>query len=59
MIIHLEPDILECQDKWTLGSITRKNASGRDGINVELFQIRDDGAVKVLHAICQQIWITQ
>ena len=58
-ITHLEPDILECQDKWTLGSITTNKASGRDGIPVELFQIREDGAVKVLHSICQQIWKTQ
>ena len=56
---HLEPDILECEVKWALGSITTKKASGGDGIPVELFQILKDGAVKVLHSICQQIWKTQ
>ena len=56
MIIHLEPDILECEVKWALGSITRNKASGGDGIPVELFQILKDDAVKVLHSICQQIW---
>ena len=55
---HLEPDILECEVKWALGSITTNKASGGDGIPVELFQILKD-AVKVLHSICQQIWKTQ
>ena len=59
MITHLEPDILECKVKWTLGSITMNKASGGDGIPVELFQILKDDAVKVLHSICQQIWETQ
>ena len=59
MIIHLEPDILECEVKWALGSITTNKASGGDGILVELFQILEDDAVKVLHTICQQIWKTQ
>ena len=58
MITHLEPDILECEVKWALGSITRNKASGGDGIPVELFQILKDDAVKVLHSICQQIWKT-
>ena len=58
MITHLEPDILECEIKWVLGSITRNKASGGDGIPVELFQILKDDAVKVLHSICQQIWKT-
>ena len=52
----LEPDILECELKWALGSITTNKASGGDGIPVELFQILKDDAVKVLHSICQQIW---
>ena len=56
---HLEPDILECEVKWSLGSITTNKASGSDGIPVELFQILKDDAVKVLHSICQQIWNTQ
>ena len=56
---HLEPDILECEVRWALGSITMNNASGGDGILVELFQILKDDAVKVLHSICQQIWKTQ
>ena len=56
---HLEPDILECEVKWALGSITRNKASGGDGIPVELFQTLKDDAVKVLHSICQQIWKTQ
>ena len=56
---HLEPDILECEVKWALGSITTNKASGGDGIPVELFQILKDNAVKVLHSICQQIWKTQ
>ena len=55
VIIHLEPDILKCEVKWVLGSITINKASGGDGIPVELFQILKDDAVKVLHAICQQI----
>ena len=59
MITHLEPDIQECEVKWTLESITTNKASGRDGIPVELFQILKDDAVKVLHSICQQIWKTQ
>ena len=59
MITHLEPDILECEVKWALGSITTKKASGGDGIPVELFQILKDNAVKVLHSICQLIWKTQ
>ena len=59
MIIHLEPDILECEVKWALGSITRNTASGGDGIPVELFQILKDDAVKVLHSICQQNWKTE
>ena len=59
VITHLEPDILECEVKWVLGSITTNKASGGDGIPVELFQILKDGAVKVLHSICQQIWKTQ
>ena len=59
MIIHLEPDILECEVKWTLGSITMNKASGGDGIPVELSQILKDDAVKVLHSICQQIWKIQ
>ena len=56
VIIHLEPDILECKVKWALGSITVNKASGGDGIPVELFQILKDDPVKVLHSICQQIW---
>ena len=56
---HLEPDILECEVKWALGSITTNRASGGDGIPAEQFQILNDDAVKVLHAICQQIWKTQ
>ena len=59
MITHLEPDILECEVKWALGSITTNKASGGDGIPVELFQTLKDDAVKVLHSICQQIWKTQ
>ena len=58
VITHLEPDILECEVKWTLGSISTNKASGSDGIPVELFQILKDDAVKVLHSICQQIWKT-
>ena len=59
VITHLEPDILECEVKRDLGSITMNKASGRDGIPVELFQILKDEAVKVLHSICQQIWKTR
>ena len=59
MITHLEPDILECKVKWTLGSITMNKASGGDGIPVEVFKILKYDAVKVLHSICQQIWKTQ
>ena len=59
VITHLEPDILECEVKWALGSITRNKASGGDGIPAELFQILKDDAVKVLHSIRQQIWKTQ
>ena len=57
--IHLGPDILECEVKWALGSITMSKASGGDGTPVELLQILKDDAVKVLHSICQQIWKTQ
>ena len=59
VITQLEPDILECEVKWALGSITINKASGGDGIPVELFQILKDDAVKVLHSKCQQIWKTQ
>ena len=59
MITHLKPDILECEVKWALESITTNKASGSDGIPVELFQILKDDAVKVLHSICKQIWKTQ
>ena len=59
MITDPEPDILECEVKWALESITTNKASGRDGIPVELFQILKDDAVKVLHSICQQIWKIQ
>ena len=59
VITHLEPDILECEVKWALESITMNKASGGDGIPVKLFQILKDDAVKVLHSICQQIWKTQ
>ena len=59
MITHLEPDIMECEVKWALQSITMNKASGDDGIPVELFQILKDDAVKVLHSVCQQIWKTQ
>ena len=58
MITHLEPDILECEVKWALWSITMNKVSGGDGIPVELFQILKDDAVKVLHSICQKIWKT-
>ena len=59
VITHLEPDILECEVKWALESITMNKASGNDGIPVELFQILKDDAVKVLHSLCQQIWKTE
>ena len=59
MITHLEPDILECEVKWALGSITTNKASGGDGIPAKLLQILKDNAVKVLPSICQQIWKTQ
>ena len=59
VITSLEPDILECEVKWALGSITTNKASGGDGIPVELFQILKDNAVKVLHSLCQQIWKIQ
>ena len=59
VITHLERDILECEVKWALESITTNKASGGDGIPVELFQILKDDAVKVLHSICQQVWKTQ
>ena len=59
VITHLEPDILECEVKWALGSITMNKASAGGGILAELFQILKDNAVKVLHSICQQIWKTQ
>ena len=59
VIIQLEPDILECEVKWALGSMTMNKASGCDGIPVELFQILKDDSMKVLHSICQQIWKTE
>ena len=59
VIGHQEPDILECEVKWALGSITRNKASGGDGISAELFQILKDDAVKVMHSIIQKIWKTQ
>ena len=59
VITHLKPDILECEVKWALGSITMNKATGGNGIPVKLFQILKDDAVKVLHSICQQIWKTQ
>ena len=59
MITHLKPDILECEVKWGLGSITMNKANGGDGIPVELFQTLNDDAMKVLYSICQQIWKTQ
>ena len=59
VVTHLEPDILECEVKWALGSITTNKASGGDGIPAELFQILKDDAVKVMHSTCQQIWRTQ
>ena len=58
-VIHLEPDILECEVIWALGSITMNKASGGDGIPAELFQILEDDAVEVLRSICQQIWKTR
>ena len=59
VITHLEPDILECEVQWSLGSITMNKANECDGIPVELFQILNDDDVKVLHSICQQVWKTQ
>jgi len=59
MITHLEPDILECEVKWALGSITTNKASGGDGMPIGLFQILKDDAIKVLYSVCQQIWKTQ
>ena len=59
VITHLEPDILECEDKWALGSLSTNKASGGDGIPAELFQFLKDDAVKVLHSTCQKIWKTQ
>ena len=59
VITHLEPDILDCEVKWALGSIAMNKVSGGDGIPVELFQILKDDAVKELHSVCQQIWKTQ
>ena len=59
VITHLEPDILDCEVKWALESITTNKASGSDGIPVELFQIQKDEGVKVLYSLCQQIWKTQ
>ena len=59
VVTHLEPDILEREVKWALGSITKNKACGGDGIPAELFQVIKDDAVKVLHSICQQIWNTQ
>ena len=58
VIIHLEPDFLQCKVNWALGSITMNKASGGDRIPVELFQILKDDAVEMLHSICQQIWKT-
>ena len=58
VITHLEPDILKCEVKWALGSITTNKTSGGDGIPAELFQILKDAAIKVLHSICHQIWKT-
>ena len=59
VITYLEPDILECEVKWALGSISKNKASGGDGIPAELFQIPKDDALKVLYSICQQIWKTE
>ena len=58
VITHLDTDILECQVKWALGSITTNKASGGDGIPIKLFQILKDDTVKQLHSVCQQIWKT-
>ena len=58
MLTHLEPDILECEVKWALGTITTKKATGGEGMPLELFQILKDDAVKVLHSTCPQIWKT-
>ena len=59
VITHLEPDILECEVKWALGSITTNKASGSNGIPAKLFQILKDDTVKVMHSVCQHIWKTQ
>ena len=59
VVTHLEPDILECEVKWALGSITMNKASGGDEIPADLFKILKDDAIKVLYSICQQIWKTQ
>ena len=59
VVTHLEPEILECEVKWALGSITTNKTSGSDEISADLFQVPKDDAVKVLHSICQQIWKTQ
>ena len=59
MITHLEPDILDSEVRWALGSITMNKASGGDGIPVELFEMLKDDSVQVLHSVCQQIWETQ
>ena len=59
LITHLKSDILECEVKWALGSITANTTSGGDEVPIELFQILKDGAVEVLHSMCQQIWKTQ
>ena len=59
MLIHLEPNILECEVKWALGSITTNKVNGEDGIAAELFQILKDDTIEVLHSICQQTWKTQ
>ena len=59
MVSHIEPDILQCEIKWVLESITKKKTTGGDGIPAELFKILKDDAVKVLHSTCQQIWKTQ
>ena len=59
VITHLEPDILECEVKWALGSITMNTASGGEGIPAKLFQTLKDNAAKVMHSICQQIWKSQ
>ena len=59
MATHLDPEILECEVKWVLGSITTNKTSGGDGVSDELFQILKDDVIQVLHSICQQIWKTQ